>query len=84
MSFQIGGKYAQAAKCDKSRILTKVIYCIISIDKFEQQCVVLEVMLQPPHSKYHMKTIGIDQSLIKSAFFEQKCLQKIKKLSMFA
>ena len=36
-------------------------------------------MLQPPRLKYHMKTIGIDQSLIISALFEQICLQRIKK-----
>ena len=40
----------------------------------------LKDMLQPPHLKYHMKTVGIDQSLSNSAIFEHMCLQNIKKL----
>ena len=61
MCFQIDGKSAQAPKCVKSSIMTKVIDYVISIYIFEQQWVVLKVMLQSPLLKYHMKTIGIDQ-----------------------
>ena len=61
MCFQIYGKSAQAAKCDKSRIITKVIDCVLSINTFEQQCVVLKDMLKSLHLKYHINTIGIDQ-----------------------
>ena len=46
MCFQIDGKYAQADKCVKSRIMTKAIDYVISIEKFKQQHVVLKVMLQ--------------------------------------
>ena len=60
MCFQKDGKTAQAARCIKSRIMTKVIDYVLSIDKFEQQCVVLKGMLQSPRLKDHVKTIGID------------------------
>ena len=33
MCFQIDGKYSQTANCVKSRINTKVVGCVISIDK---------------------------------------------------
>ena len=33
MCFQIDGKYAHEAKCVKSMIMTKVVYCVLSIDK---------------------------------------------------
>ena len=46
MCFQIYFKSAQAAKCVKSRIMTKVIDCVLSVYIFEQKCVVLKVMLQ--------------------------------------
>ena len=58
--------------------MTKLIYCVIYIYTFEQQCVVLTVMLQSPHLKDHMKTIGIDQLLSHGALFEHTCLQNIK------
>ena len=74
------GKYDQAARCIKSRIINKVIDSVISIDTFEQQCVVLKSMLQSPWLKYHVQTIGIDQSLRKNAIYEHKCLENIKKL----
>ena len=54
MFFQIDVKSHQVLKCFKSRIMTKVIYCVLSIDKSEQQCVMLEGMLQSPRLKYHM------------------------------
>ena len=79
MFLRIDGKTAQAANCVTSMIITKVIDYFISINTFEK-CVVIKGMLQSPHIKYHMKTIGIDQSLSNSAIFEQKHLQNIKKL----
>ena len=59
--------------------MTKVIDSILSIDKFEQLYVVLKVMLQFPCLKDHMKTIGIYQSVINGASFEQKLLNNIKR-----
>ena len=69
MCFHIDGKSAQAAKCVKYRITTKLIDCVIYINTFEQQCVVIKGMLQSPRIKYHIKTIGIGQSLSNSALF---------------
>ena len=80
MCFQKDGKTSQAARCIKSRIMTKVIDYVLSIDTFEQQCVVLKGMLQSPRLKYHVQTIGIDQSLSNNAIYEHKCLENIKKL----
>ena len=74
---QINVKSSQATKCVKSRIMTKVIGSILSIDTFEQQCVVLKGVLQSSHLRYHMKTIGIDQSVSTGAYFEHKCLDDI-------
>ena len=62
----------------KSRIMTKVIDYIISIDTFEQQCVVIKGMLQSKRLKYHVQTIGIDPSLSKNTINEHKCLENIK------
>ena len=74
MCFQKDGKTAQADRCIKSSIMTKVIGSVILIDTFEQQCVVLKDMLQSPRLKDHIHTIGIDQSLRNSAIYEHKCL----------
>ena len=38
-----------------------MVYYVISIDKFEPKCVVLKGMLQSPHVKDNMKTIGIEK-----------------------
>ena len=78
--FQIYGESAQAAKCVKSRIITKVIDCVLSINTFRKKCFVIKGMLKSLRLKYHMKTIGIDQSLRNSAIFKHRCLQNIKKL----
>ena len=43
--------------------MNKAIDYILYIDTFEQKCVVIKGMLQPLRLEYHMKTIGIDQSL---------------------
>ena len=84
MCFQNDVKISQAAKCIKSRIMTKVLDYVISIDTFEQKCVVLKGMLQSPQLKYHVNTIGIDQSLSNNALFEHTCLPNIKKLFKYA
>ena len=69
LCFQINGKSSQAAKCVESRIMTKVINHILSIDTSEQKCDLLKGMLQFPRLKYHTKTIGIDQSVRNGACF---------------
>ena len=46
--------------------MTNVIDYILSVDTFEQQCVVLEGMLQSPSIKDNIKTIDIDQSFSKA------------------
>ena len=53
------GKSDLVARCIKSRIITKVIYSVLLIDTFEQQYVMIKVMLQSPRLKDHVKTIGI-------------------------
>ena len=60
--------------------MTKLIDSILSIDTCEQKCVVLKGMLQSPHIKDHMKTIGIHQFLRNNSLYEHKYLQKINKL----
>ena len=80
MCFQRDGKTAQATRCDKSRIMTKVIDSVLSVDSFEQQCVVLKGMFQSPWLKDHIQTIGIDLSLSNNAIYEHKFLENIKKL----
>ena len=61
MYFQNNGKTSQASRCIKSIIMNNLISSVTLIDIFEQQYVVLKDMLQSPHLKYHVKTIGIDQ-----------------------
>ena len=75
------GKSDQAARCIKSRIMTKVIDSVLSIDTFEQQCVVLKGMLQSPRLKYHVQTIGIDSSLSNNAIYEHKFIETSKKFT---
>ena len=69
MCFHLDGEYIQTAGYVKLRVRTKVIVCELSINTFEQKCVLPKVMLQSPHLKHHIKNIGIDQSLINSFFF---------------
>ena len=69
MCFHIDGKSAQTAKCVKSRIISKLIDCVLSMDTFEQQFFVLKGMLQSPRLKYHMNTIVVDQPLSNSDIF---------------
>ena len=71
MCFHNDGKSAQTDKCVKSRIMTKVIDYVLSIDKFDQQCVFLKGMLQSLRLKYHTNDISNDQSLSNSAIFQK-------------
>ena len=64
--------------------MNKSIDYIFSIDKLEQKCVVIKCMLQSPLLEDHMKTIGIDQSLCKSSYFEHKILNNIKNIYQHA
>ena len=80
MCFQNDGKSAQTDNCVKSRIMTKVVDYVLSVDKFEQQFFLPKCLLQLPRLKDHMNTIGIDQSLISSAIFEHICLKNNNKL----
>ena len=78
MCFLKEGKSDQAARSIKSRIMTKVIDYVLSIDTFEQQCVVIKGMLQSPRLKDHVNTIGIHPSLSNNAIYEYKYLENIK------
>ena len=84
MCFHINRRSSHASQFVKSFILIKAIYSIISIDKFEQQCAVIEGMLQSPRIEDHMKTIGIYQSLCNRSSFEHKFLNNIKKIYQHA
>ena len=64
--------------------MTKVVDSVLSIDTFEQKCVMIQGMLQLPRIKYHVKTIDIDQYLINNPLFEHKFIQNIKKLYKYA
>ena len=61
LCFQVDKKSPHAVQCVKSRVLNKAIDSILSIDTFDQQCVVIKCMLQLLRLKDHMKTIGINQ-----------------------
>ena len=64
--------------------MNKLIYYILYIDTFEEQCVLIEGMLESPRLVDNMKTIGIYQSLCNRSSFEQKCLNNIKKIYQHA
>ena len=57
--------------------MNKDIAYILSIDTFEQQCIVIKGMLQLPRLEYHMETIGIDQLVSNRPSVEHKCLNNI-------
>ena len=82
--FQVDNKYSHAAQCVKSSVLNKVIDYILSINTFEQQCVVIKCMLQSSRLEDHMKTIGIDQSSFIRSSFEHICMNNIKKIYQHA
>ena len=60
MCLQKDGKTAQAVRCIKSRIMTKVVDSVFLVDTVKQQCVVLKGMLKSPQLKDHVQTIGIE------------------------
>ena len=46
LCFKINGRSSHADQCVKKRTMNKAIDYILSIDKFEQQCVRIKCMLQ--------------------------------------
>ena len=84
MCFKINGKSSHADQCVKYRITNKSINYILSIDTFEQQCVVIKGILQSPRLEYHMKTIDIDQSLSNMPSVEHNFLNNIKNIYQHA
>ena len=84
LCFQVDKKSPHAAQCVKSRVLNKVIDSILSINTFEQQCVVIKYMLQSSRLEDHMKTIGIDQSSFIRSSFEHRCMNNIKNIYQHA
>ena len=46
LCFRVNIKPPHAAQCIKSKVLNKAIGYILYIDTFEQQCVVIKIMLQ--------------------------------------
>ena len=64
--------------------MNNTIDSILSIETFEQKCVVIKGILQPARLEYHMNTIGIDQSLCSRSYFEHKCLNNIKNIDQHA
>ena len=84
MCFQVNSKYPHAAQCVKSRILNKAIDSVLSIDTFEQQCVVIKCMLQSSRLEDHLKNICIDQSSFTRSSFEHRCMNNIKNIYQHA
>ena len=84
MCFQVNIKSPHAAQCFKSRVLNKAIDSILSIDTFEQQCVVIKCMFQSLSLEDHMKIIGIDRSSFTMSSFEHICMNNIKKIYQHA
>ena len=82
--FQFDKKSPHADQCVKSRVLNKAIYSILSINTFEQQCVVIKCLLQSSRLEDHMKTIGIDQSSFTRYSFEHRCMNNIKNIYQHA
>ena len=54
----------------KSGSISKAVETILSILSFEQQFVVLKVFLQCEILQHDMVTIGVEQSLTKSALYK--------------
>ena len=57
-----------------------MIYLILEIEAFEQQCVTLKGLFQSDRLKQHMVTIRIDPFLGNCAMYEHRCMEKINKL----
>ena len=58
--------------------MTTVRDSVVSVDTFEQQCVLPKYILQSPRLKGHMKTVDIDKSLINRDYFKHKFLNNTK------
>ena len=71
-------KSDQTIRCITSRMMTKFIGSVLSIDTFEQQFIMLKFMLKSPQLKDHVHTIGIDPYLSNNTIYEEKCLENIK------
>ena len=84
LCFQVDSKSPHAYQCVKSMILNKAVDSILSIDTFEQQCVMIKCMLQSSRLEDHMKTIGIDQSSFTRSSFEHRCMNNIKNIYQHA
>ena len=84
MCFKINGISSHTAQCVTPRITNKAIDYILSIDTFEQQCVVIKGILQSLRLEYHMKNSGIYQSLSNMPSIEHKRLNNIKKIYQHA
>ena len=54
LCFQVDNKSPHAAQCVKSRVLKNVIDSILSINTFEQQCVLIICMLQSSRLEDHI------------------------------
>ena len=80
LCFQIEGKSAHAAQCDKSRALTKVINLTVGIESFEEQYVILKGLSQSYKLKQNMVNIVIYQSLSNSTMCGHRFLENINKL----
>ena len=79
LCFKIRGRYSHAALCVKSWIINKAIDSILSIDAFEQKCVVIKGIVKLPRLEYHMNNIGIDQLLCNKSSFEEIFLNNINR-----
>ena len=84
MCFQVNIKSPNSDQCVKSRVLNNAIESILSIDTFEQQCVLIKCMLQSSRLEDHMNTIGIDQSSFIRSYFEHRCMNNIKNIYQHA
>ena len=84
LCFRVNSKSPHAAQCVKSRLLNQAIDSILSIDTFEQQCVVIKCMLQSSCLEDYMKTIGIDRSSFTRSSFEHRCMNNIKNIYQHA
>ena len=84
MCFHINSKSYHADQYVKSSKFNKVVYSILSIETFEQQCVVIKCMIQSSYIEDHMNTIGVDQSSFTSYSFEHICMNNIKKIYQHA
>ena len=53
-------------------------------DTFEQQFVLIQIMLQSSRLEDHMKTIRIEKSSFNRSYFEHRCMNNIKKIYQHA